>query len=115
MSETTPNTSETPPVAPAGCLLRLFWTLAGNAAIYLSLATIAATKPPLPSSLDFVVGITLILMIAVRWLDIARCGGRTIRDEPATLRHWRRYAVMLTGTTLAAWSIAHLIAGSFSR
>lgn len=115
MSENTPNTPDTPPVAPAGCLLRLFWTLAGNAAIYLSLATIAATKPTLPSSLDFVVGITLILMIAARWLDIARCGGRTIRDEPATLHHWRRYAVMLASATLAAWSLAHLIAGSFSR
>jgi hypothetical protein len=121
MSEDTPyaqnaqNTPDTPSVAPAGCLLRLFWVVAGNAAIYLALATIAATKPPLPSSLDLVVGITLILMIAARWLDIARCDGRTISDEPATLRHWRRYGVMLAGATLAAWSLAHLIAGSFSR
>jgi hypothetical protein len=112
MSETAPNT---PPVAAAGCLLRLFWILAGNAAIYLALATIAATKPPLPSSLDFVVGITLILMIAARWLDITRNDGRTVSGEPATLRHWRRHAVMLVGATLAAWSLAHLIAGSFSR
>lgn len=115
MSETTPNTPDTPPVAPAGCLLRLFWIVAGNAAIYLSLATIAADKPPLPSYLDFIVGITLILMIAARWFDVARCGGRTLSNEPATLRHWRRYVVLLVGVTLAAWSLAHLIAGSFSR
>lgn len=115
MSENAPNTPNTPPIAPAGCLLRLFWIVAGNAAIYLSLATIAATQPPLPSSLDFVVGISLVLMIAARWLDIARCGGRTISDEPATLHHWRRYVVILVSATLGAWSLAHLIAGSFSR
>lgn len=115
MSETTPNTPETPPVAPAGCLLRLFWIVAGNGAIFLSLATIVATKPPLPSYLDFIVGISLILMLAARWLDVTRCGGRTLSNEPATLHHWRRYAVMLVGVTLAAWSLAHLAAGSFSR
>lgn len=121
MSENTSNASNDPippntaPVAPAGCLLRLVWTVAGNAAIYLSLATIAATKPPLPSSLDFVVGVSLILMLAARWLDITRFDGRTLSDEPATLRHWRRYVVMLGSSTVAAWSLAHLIAGSFSR
>lgn len=114
MSEHTLNTSEAPPVAPAGCLLRLVWALAGNAAIYLSLATIAATRPPLPSTLDVVVGLAVVVMLVARWFDIRSCNGRTIRDEPATMRHWRRYAVMLVGTTLVAWSLAHLVAGSFS-
>lgn len=118
MSENTTNTHlapDAPSVAPAGCLLRMFWIVVGNGAIYLSLATIAANKPPLPSSLDFVVGITLVLMIAARWFDVARCDGRTLSNEPATLHHWRRYAVSLVGVTAAAWSLAHLIAGSFSR
>ncbi len=110
-----PNTPNIAPIAPAGCLLRLVWAVAGNAAIYLSLATIAATRPPLPSSLDVIVGIAVIVMLTARWLDITRFNGRTMSDEPATLRHWRRYAVILGGSTLAAWSIAHLIAGSFSR
>lgn len=111
MSETTPAT---PTVAPAGCLLRLVWTVAGNAAIYLALATIAATRAPLPSALDGVVATAWVLMLVARWFDITRCGGRTIHDEPATLTHWRRYALVLGVTTLAAWSLAHLIAGSFS-
>jgi len=116
MSEDATKPSSTPPpVAPAGCLLRLVWTLAGNAAIYLSLATIAATRPPLPSALDYVVGIAVIVMIAARWLDITRCGGRTIGDEPATPDHLRRYVVILIGSTAVAWSIARWIAGSFSR
>ena len=115
MSENSPSPANTPPIASAGCLLRLFWLLIGNAAIYLALATIAATKPPLPSSLDFVVGITLLLMIAARWLDITRNAGRTVSGEPATLRHWRLHAAMLVGLTLTAWALAHFIAGSFSK
>lgn len=111
----TPHTPDAPPTAPAGCLLRLVWTMAGSAVIYLVMAMIAATKPPLPSSLDFVVGGTVIVMLAARWLDITRCNGRTLNDEPATLSHWRRYAVLLVISTLAVWSIAHWIAGSFSR
>jgi hypothetical protein len=113
----TPNTTNTPdtPIAPSGCLLRLVWSIGGSATIYLALATIGATRPPLPSSLDFVVGVTLIVMLAARWLDITRCNGRTLSDDPATLWHWRRYAVLLGSSTLAAWSLAHLIAGSFSR
>jgi hypothetical protein len=95
-------------------LLRLIWTVAGNAAIYLSLATIAATSPPLPSYLDIIVGVAFVVMLATRWIDITRCGGRTLSDEPATPRHWRRYVVMLGGVTLAAWALAHRIAGSFS-
>lgn len=117
MPETIPNTlhdSTTPPIAASGCLLRLIWSIGGCAAIYLSLATIGATSPPLPSSLDLVVGVTLILMLVARWLDITRFSGRTFADEPASMHHWRRYAVLLVGSTLATWSLAHWIAGSFA-
>lgn len=115
MPENTPNTPNVPPIAASGCLLRLVWSIGGSATIYLVLATIGATRPPLPSSLDFVVGVTLVLMLAARWLDITRYNGRTFGDEPASLRHWYRYAVLLVSSTLAAWSLAHLIAGSFSQ
>lgn len=118
MPDITPNTTDTsnaPPIAASGCLLRLVWSIAGSAAIYLALATIGATSPPLPSYLDFIVGVTLVLMLAARRLDITKFNGRTFGDEPATLRHWRRYAVLLVSSTVAAWSVAHLIAGSFSQ
>lgn len=95
--------------------MRLVWSIGGSATIYLTLAAIGATGPSLPSSLDFVVGITLIAMLVARWFDITRCNGRTLGDEPATLRHWRSYAVLLVSTTVAAWSLAHWVAGSFSQ
>jgi hypothetical protein len=118
MSETSLNpahTPATPPIAASGCLLRLVWSIGGCAAIYLALATIGATRPPLPSVLDFVVWVTVVVMLAARWIDITRCNGRTFHDEPASLWHWRRHAIWLVGSTLAAWSLAHWIAGSFAR
>lgn len=111
--DSAPATTTAPELAPTGCLLRMVWTIAGNAAIYLALATIANTRPQLPSGLDAVVVVAWLVMLATRWFDITRFGGRTIRDEPATIADWRRYALMLTVITGAAWALAHLIAGSF--
>ena len=99
--------------APAGCLLRLVWTLAGNSIVYLALITIAVRATPLPSVLDAVVWVTTGLMLLARWLDISRFNGRTITDEPATMSHWRRYAVLVIGVTLGAWLLARWFAGSF--
>lgn len=108
-----PNPAQ--PVAAGGCLLRIVWTLVGNATIFLALAAIALTRPPLPSSLDYVVAVTVVVTLAARWLDITHCEGRTLGDERATPRDWRRYVVVFVSAILAAWALAHLIAGSFSR
>jgi hypothetical protein len=99
---------------PAGCLLRLVWTLAGNSVVSLSLVRIAATSPPIPSTLDAVVWVTTLVMLLARYLDIARCGGRTWRNEPATLHHWRVYRRLLVIATLSTWLLAHWLAGSFA-
>lgn len=114
MSETITDHSSSPPLAPAGCLLRLVWTIAGIAAVYLSLALIVSNRPGLPSHLDAIVGVSLVLMLSARWFDITRFGGHTLSNTPATVAHFRRYAVLLVFTTLAAWTISHLLAGSFS-
>ena len=108
-----PQHSPDTPSAPAGCLLRLIWTLAGNAIVYLALITIAVKAIAWPSYLDAVVWVTTGLMLVARWFDITRFSGRTITDEPATMRHWRRYAVLVIGVTLGAWLLARWVAGSF--
>ena len=101
------------PSAPAGCLLRLVWTLVGNSIVYLALITIAVKAIPLPSYLDAVVWVTTGLMLLARWFDITRFNGRTITDEPATMSHWRWYATLVIGVTLGAWLLARWFAGSF--
>jgi hypothetical protein len=100
--------------APAGCLLRMFWMLAGPGALYLSLILIGARSAPLPSYLDACAAAAVILTIAARRLDITRFAGKTGDGEPATLAHWRRHAVVLTAVAALSWALAHLVAGNFS-
>jgi len=83
----------------------------GNAAVYASLAVIAMGDAEFPSSLDAVVWVAVALTLGARWLDITRWEGKTASGEPATLAHWRRYAVVVVGLTAVASVVAHAIGG----
>ena len=61
---------------------------------------------PTYSILDGVVWITVALMIVARRLDIIRWQGTTAIGEPATLDHWRSYAVTLVWIATAGFAIA---------
>ncbi|MCY1009581.1 hypothetical protein OV079_29250 [Nannocystis pusilla] len=105
------NTPDHAP-ASAGCALRLFWMLIGNAIVYASLATIAMNGEAFPSALDGVVWLTVALTIVARRVDITRWAGKTASGEPATLAHWRRYAITVVALTALASVLAHVIAAS---
>lgn len=99
------------PPSGTGCLLRLFWMLLGNAIVYGSLAMIAMNREPFPSLLDAVAWITVALILLARRVDITRHHGTTASGDPATLAHWRRYAVAVVVLTALASLVAHAIAG----
>ncbi len=105
--------SETTPT-PAGCLLRMVWMAAGNGALYLSLVMIGVSRAPLPSHLDVIAALAVVLMIGARRFDITHFQGRTVSDEPATLAHWRRYALSVVAIAALAWLLAHFMAGNLS-
>lgn len=105
------NTPDHAP-APAGCALRLFWMLIGNAIVYASLAMIAMNGEGFPSALDGVVWLTVALTIVARRVDITRWAGKTASGEPATLAHWRRYAIAVVSLTALASVLAHVIGGA---
>jgi hypothetical protein len=102
------NTSDQSP-AQAGCLLRLFWMIVGNAIVYGSLAYVALNKLAFPGVLDIVVWLTVVLTIVARRVDITRWQGTTASGEPATLEHWRRYAVIVVLVAAAASAVAHMV------
>lgn len=108
------NTTSVATPSPAGCLLRMVWMLAGNGALYLSLVMIVMTGAQLPSYLDVIAILAVVLMIVTRRLDITHFAGRTMGDEPATLAHWRRHTVLLVASATMAWLFAHYIAGNLS-
>lgn len=91
-------------------LLRLFWALVGHAIIYMSLAGIAVHKAEFPAPLDAAVWITVAAMLVARRLDIVRYGGQTLYGEPATLGHFRRFALLLVTVTAAASVMVHALA-----
>lgn len=98
-----------------GVLLRVFWRVVGNLVVYVAWVTIVLTTAPLPSILDAVVWLTVLLMLIARRVDIVRYSGRTMDGEPATLEDWRRYVAVLVGATVVGEVIAHQLGGSLLR
>ncbi len=99
----------TPEPARAGFLLRLFWMLLGHAIVFLSLGVVLVEELAFPTVLDAVVGITVVLMIVARRIDIVRYGGTTGTGEPATLKHWRSYSLNVIWVAAAATAVAHTL------
>ncbi len=98
-----------------GVLLRVFWRVVGNIVVYAAWVTIVLTTAPLPSMLDALVWLTVMLMLIARRVDIVRYSGRTMDGEPATLEDWRRYVATLMGVTMVGEVIAHQLGGSLLR
>ena len=93
-----------------GCLLRFVWMAAGNVVLFFLGMTIAQRNTRALSWLDGALWGVAGIMIAVRYLDIARFGGKTSEGEPAGIKHLRRYVVILIVTTAGWWALAHALA-----
>lgn len=99
---------------PAGCLLRLFWMLAGNAILLLSIFSISQHRSSIFGVWDIVYWAIVLAVLTARYLDIQYFNGTTVDDEPATMSHWRRYAGALLALCLLFWLVAHAIAYVFA-
>ena len=107
----TPPASETASqITGTGCLVRMTWMVVGNAVLAICAVLIAAPRSGFLTPADAVFWAALLAVIAIRHVDITRLGGQTASGEPATLRHWRRYAFGMTGVAAAVWAAAHLAA-----
>jgi hypothetical protein len=92
-----------------GCLplfLRLTWMAFGNLALFLCAALVAhGTAPVMMDILYFLVAVGIIV---VRYVDITRFEGQTSEGAPATLAHWRRYAVWTAVVSTGIWVLARI-------
>ena len=93
-----------------GCLVRLCWMAFGNFALILIAVRIATMRGVALSVMDLAFWGTVALLIAVRYWDISKLKGLTVMYQPATMPHWRRYAIGLTLVSLAVWALAHWLA-----
>ena len=90
----------------AALILRVFWMFLGNTILGVCLLMIAQRESAF-SHLDLVYGIVLLLLVAARYVDIARYKGVTAYGDPATPAHWRRYTIALLLLAGGGWLAAH--------
>lgn len=90
-----------------GCLIPTFWMLLGNGLLALCAVAIAAGTTPF-SSADIFYWLTVVCLLAARYVDIRYLEGRTAEGTPATMAHWRRYTLILIAVSVAVWIGAHL-------
>jgi hypothetical protein len=95
-------------VSGVGCLVRIFWMLFGHGIAWLVMASIFVKRPPIPSAYDLVYWLLVGALVLARYVDIRYHNGQLAYSEgAATLKHWRRYAVLLVIVYLLAWVSAH--------
>lgn len=92
---------------PGGCLLRLLWMAFGNLALVMIAIVIIERRDF--SAVDVAYWLVVVVLVVARYLDITRFAGRTASDEPATMRHFRRYALGLLVSAAAVWTGAHVL------
>jgi len=111
-----PSTSPVPSPEPTGCLglvVRLSWLVIGPAVLFA--LTFKIGDAGRLSSFDVLFWAVAAGMVALRNVDIARLGGQTVNCEPAGMRDWRRYAVVVPLVAAALWGLAHTLLVGFLR
>lgn len=93
----------------AGCFVHLFWMFGGGAILLLCVFYVFDHSVRGLTLIDLGYWLTVIAMVAARWVDIRTFHGDTATGEPATLSHWRKYSVNLVIVALAVWIIIHLL------
>jgi hypothetical protein len=96
----------TEPHAELGCLVRLFWMAFGNLALLGAWMQVMASERI--GAADALYGGVFLALVLARYVDVTRLNGMTIRTEPATRAHLRRYAVALSVFALLGWIVARL-------
>lgn len=96
-------------LSPAAGLARAFWMMLGNILLLVLCLSIARQLPWTFTWRDAAYALGLATLLAVRWLDITRLGGRTADGDPATSADWRRWALSTSGFAAAGWFLAQAI------
>ncbi len=96
----------------SGCLVRFFWMLVGNMALFFLAILVAQYEPFKLSLRDAVFWAVVALMMAARFVDIRHLDGVTTEGEPATQSDWTRYVARLLGGAAVVWLVAHGLAAT---
>ena len=96
----------------AGALLcRLVWMFGGPLVLGVVAYQTVTQKDGWLVARDVVFAIALALTIGARWLEVRSGAGETATGEPATMAHFRRYAMILLPVAAVLW-VAAKVAGT---
>ena len=98
------------PISGTGFLVRLYWMGIGNVLLLFLFFFIVEKRLIFPSLLDAAYLVALASLILIRYVDIRFLNGETGDGKPATLTHWRRYAMIIGSAGGAAWLLARVLA-----
>jgi hypothetical protein len=87
-------------------IARPFWIFFGNFILLISAANIFAGENKTSYVSDFIFWGGVVALIIVRFLDIKFLNGQTAAGKPATIKHWRNYAILLLVISAVIWSAA---------
>ncbi len=87
-------------------LLRLFWMVIGNFILFFIAFGIYSSEKALGLK-DGIYGISVLLLIITRYIDIKYLDGLTAQGTPASMTHWYRYVVSLLIFAGLIWGLAH--------
>lgn len=90
---------------PQGCLLRLFWMAIANVGLLVLILSISSQSGF--TLLDGLYWVIVAAGVGARYVDISRFGGLTVDGTPASMTHFRRYAVRLFLVALGLWIGTH--------
>ena len=93
----------------AGCFLRFFWMIVGNAILVFCVVSMVKGRSSLLGLEDAFYWSLVGCLLAARYADIQYFKGQTADGEPASMVDWRRYAVRVGIVSVGLWLVAHAI------
>jgi hypothetical protein len=98
-----------------GLLIRLIWMFLGIVTMLILAMLIVKNGYPFLSPIDLAYAAVLGAALIARYVDIQYFHGSTSEGAPATMTHWKRYAILLTAVAVIGWLAAHGAALVFSH
>lgn len=100
----------TKPESSSGCLsivVRLTWIFGASLLVF---GAIFIAQGKAAGLADMIFWLIALALIVARYVDIRFLKGETADNKPATIKHWRRYSVILLSAAGLLYLLAKILA-----
>jgi hypothetical protein len=93
--------------------VRLYWFIYGYIFTLYSINEIFQEKGLFFSKGDFLYWLSILMLVVMRFIDVKFLHGDTADGNPATIKDFFQYSIMLFVISLVIWGGAHFLASVF--